>query len=597
MKNPRRELKFALGTRLSLPFLLAASMFACGPGSSGSPDAGNNNGPDADVPPPDVELATIAVEPTNQLLEVDLNTPIEQVYTATGYYTDGSTRDLSAEVTWNLTNANLGGFTDTRLDIPGFAQTGVEEGRISASMDSVQGEAQLTVVAYRQTGPQTDFFFVLPYEDPTGPQMKPLDFSTEVPAMDVFFAMDATGSMLGEITNLQNALNNTVVPGVQAEVPDTYFGAGVFQDFPVDPYGSASGTDCGGGALDEPDQPFKLFQTITGDISAVQTGVNSFSTGSAPIGCGNDWAESMIEGLYQIATGEGLTGPGLTDVPANNDGIGGVAYRQGTMPVVVPISDAFSHAPGENVTCPTFSDDNSYIGAVATVAHSRQETKDALNSICARVVGIASIESFFDPICTGQGDEEDMARATGARVLPEAWDIPERPAGCAPGQCCTDFNGTGRAPDPDGLCPLVFRVDSAGSGLGQHIVTGIQMLARYATFDVNTERDGETSDIDGVPLPGGATTADFVKSITPVQFELPPPPPVLPDPVINGDTFGNVTPGTIVSFDVSAYNDFLPQGPQAQVFRAYIRVLAGGCTDLDQREVFILVPPAPIGIE
>jgi len=31
----------------------------------------------------------------------------------------------------------------------------------------------------------------------------------------------------------------------------------------------------------------------------------------------------------------------------------------------------------------------------------------------------------------------------------------------------------------------------------------------------------------------------------------------------------------------------------AQFFLARIRVLAGGCTELDEREVFILVPPLP----
>jgi hypothetical protein len=45
---------------------------------------------------------------------------------------------------------------------------------------------------------------------------------------------------------------------------------------------------------------------------------------------------------------------------------------------------------------------------------------------------------------------------------------------------------------------------------------------------------------------------------------------------------------------VRAFNDFVPQTADAQIFRAVIRVVAGGCTDLDQREVLILVPPAPI---
>ena len=54
---------------------------------------------------------------------------------------------------------------------------------------------------------------------------------------------------------------------------------------------------------------------------------------------------------------------------------------------------------------------------------------------------------------------------------------------------------------------------------------------------------------------------------------------------------------TEVRFFVRALNDFLPQTGEAQFFRATIRVLAGGCTALDQREVLILVPPTPIVIQ
>jgi len=78
---------------------------------------------------------------------------------------------------------------------------------------------------------------------------------------------------------------------------------------------------------------------------------------------------------------------------------------------------------------------------------------------------------------------------------------------------------------------------------------------------------------------------------------LPPPPPALPDPTFDATTFHNVTPGTKVSFTVNAYNDFVMQTNTAQIFRATIRVLAGGCTALDQREVLILVPPTPITIQ
>jgi hypothetical protein len=175
------------------------------------------------------------------------------------------------------------------------------------------------------------------------------------------------------------------------------------------------------------------------------------------------------------------------------------------------------------------------------------------------------------------------------------WDVPARPAGCAADQCCTNFDGTGRAPDADGLCPLVFYANGSGTGLGAHVTTGIQMVARFATFDATTEKEGETESITGVPLPNGTTTADFIKAITPNSFMLPPAPPVVPNPTFDAVAFHDVTPGTVVTFDVVAFNDFVQAGDQALIYRARIRVLAGGCSPLDEREVIILVPPDAVG--
>ena len=130
--------------------------------------------------------------------------------------------------------------TNAALD---FTATGAESSIITAEYEGFTGEAQVTVVAYRQSGDQQDFFFVLPFEDPVGTQAKPLDFGTEIPALDVFFMMDTTGSMAGEISNLQTALTGTIIPGIQGVVANTEFGAGVFEDFPIDPYGSLQGSE------------------------------------------------------------------------------------------------------------------------------------------------------------------------------------------------------------------------------------------------------------------------------------------------------------------------------------------------------------------
>jgi hypothetical protein len=580
--------------------LLVLFVAACGPHTKHPTDA--NAGVDGDntvdAAPLPHTLTGLEVTPTNPIVELDLNANAAQAFTVTGHFLDGVDEDVTAQATWAVMNPNVGTMSGSTLLIPAFTVATAETSLITATVGGLNGQAQITVVAYRKSGTQQDFFFILPYQDPAGLQNKPLDFSTTIPALDVFFLMDTTGSMYGEISNLQNALTGTVIPGIQNAVANAQFGVGALEDFPVGNYGSLHGSDCGRGGDSTPDQPLKLRQTITNNISAVQTAVNSLSNGvNAPIGCGNDWPEGGLEAIYQAATGQGLSSPSPTSVPANHTGIGGVAFRQGTMPVIVDISDALSHGVGETGVCSYTGESAAYTGSVATVAHSRADTKNALAGICARVVGIAAIQTALTPDCSPEEYMRDLATATGARVPPAAWDVGTRPAGCASNQCCTGQNGAGVATDAAGLCPVVFDVSPTGTGVSSNIVTGIQMLTRFATFDVPTDKQGVATDIDGNPLPTGTTTADFIKAVTPTSFVLPPPPPVLPNPTMDATTFHNVTPGTQVSFAVNAYNDFVPQTSQAQIFRATIRVLAGGCTPLDQRDVLILVPPTPIVIQ
>jgi hypothetical protein len=559
---------------------LSLAAFACS-GSDGSSNFGDDDdgqggtgtGSGGNLPH---TLESILITPLNTVIELDVNTPGTQAFTASALYADGESEDITDQATWTVSNTAVGSFTGATLDIPGFAMGVAESSLVRAEFEGTSGTGQITVVAYRKTGPQQDFFFILPFEDPDGNKSKPLDFSTAIPSLDVFFMMDTTGSMGSEIGNLQSSLNSTIVPGVQAAVANTYFGVGRYDDFPLDVYGTPG---C--------DQPFELLQGMTSNIGDVTTAVNNLT-----LHCGNDGPESMLEGFYQAATGEGIMAPAPTFVAPNMTGVGGVGFRDGVMPVIAAAGDWMSHSPGEPGSC--------LIGGsipqpadypLVPNAHTRQETKDALDAICARVVGVASGVGDWGPACEAQADLEDLATHTGARVPPEAWDVPARPAGCAVGQCCTNFNGTGRAPDADGLCPLVFYANNTGSGLGAHMVTGIQMLTRFATFDATTEKEGETESIDGVPLPSGTTTADFIKAITPNSFMLPPPPPVVPNPTFDSTSFQNVTPGTVVTFDVVAFNDFVQAGDQALIYHALVRVLAGGCSPLDERQVIILVPP------
>ena len=75
---------------------------------------------------------------------------------------------------------------------------------------------------------------------------------------------------------------------------------------------------------------------------------------------------------------------GTTSVPPNRDGIGGVGFREGALPLVVSITNQGSHGP------PTGGGGcSNYVGEVAGVAHSQEEAIEGLNAICARMVQIA----------------------------------------------------------------------------------------------------------------------------------------------------------------------------------------------------------------
>lgn len=537
-------------------------------------------------------LELLRLEPPNAVLEIDLDTPGSRDYAVIGVFADGSEQDVTAEVeSWVVSNPEVGSMNGATLEVPAFADSFFASTLITATIGELEGQAQLTVAAYRQSGDQQDFFFVLPFADPGGPQTKPLTFSTDIKALDVFVNMDTTGSMGSPISNLQSSITAEVIPGIEAQIPNTYFGAGVFEDFPIDPFGEAvcdyfgpSGTD----------QPFELYVEMT-DVSAdVQAAVNAMTLlgTSNPVGCGNNGPESHFEALYQIATGEGLMGPGPTTVAPNMSGIGGVGFREGAMPVVVSITDAISNEDDAANTClgaQSYASDP----AVAAVAHDRQETIDALAAICARVVTV--VVGNFGTTCGPLPDGEMLATESGTLIPPEAWDLAPggRPPGCALDQCCTGIDGAGVPADGNGLCPLVYRVAFDGSGLGTGVVDGVQNMAAYAAFDVTTQVTGGTEDAGGLPLPPGTTTADFILSVTPLEHG-PVPLPGVADPTLTEDAFLDVIPNTSVTFTVEAFNSFLPQGPEPRLFVAEITVLADGCSDLDTREVFILVPPEDI---
>lgn len=531
-------------------------------------------------------LRSIEVNPISPVLQADLNTKATQSFKVLARYNDRSIRDVTAAASFTVDSPMVGSVTGGTFESAARATTQIDATAITVRYKEGAVEAtvkvNLTVVWLRTSGPTKDLFFTLPHMAPA--QSQTAAFGTSYQSLDAFLAVDTTGSMGSEITALKSGLDTTLVPAVQAAVRDSWFGVGAVEDFPSGSYGSPG---CNGGP---DDQPFILLSAMGSDLMATRTAVASLLRGAAPRGCGADTPEGQMEALYQIATGAGNVVGGVVNIPAHKDkGRGGVEFRTGSLPVVAMLSDASFHSVGDAAPATCYMTDVSYTGATAMAAHTRTATATALKNLCARVVGL-SVVTVTEEGCLATKDLRQMATDTGAVVPPEAWDAGTRPAGCAAGQCCTGMAGAGEAPNASGLCPLVTRLSRGATDVGAQLGAGITRLARFSPSEVSLVLSGVTTAIDGTALPAGKTTADFLQPVKPVDGTAPAMPSGLKAPVVSGDRFTGVIPGSTLRFTVEAKNDFITSSSRPQSFKAKLTTMASGCAVLDERDVLILVP-------
>jgi hypothetical protein len=421
------------------------------------------------------------------------------------------------------------------------------------------------------TIPDGDFFVVLPYEGPH--EMRTLRFGTNINVADVFFLMDTTGSMYSEVGNVQTGMETIIIPQVQALIRDVQFGAAGFDDFPVGIHG---------GGTDFPYYHLIDIVPFEQDIGAMGAGgpfsdVGQFLSSGAngtndiidavrryPRHSGGNGCESGVEGLYQTATGAGVNW-GSGAVPPKTCGVipdemgmrrGYPCFRPGALPIIVYVSDAPLHEPlpagwpldtAEGSSC-TYTD--------VPAARVYADALAALDAIGARVVALSTDS------------------------------IPSNPTYPATAQMCNIARDTG-AVRADGS-PLCFELGPNGDMITGEVVNAITQLVGGTPQDVNTG----TENVAGNPGEFDATR--FIKSIVPIEGYR--------DGIAGANpgvsyrskdmtTFYEVIPGTMVDFEIDFWNDVHPPAATALIFRAKIIVLGNGVARLDERMVYIVVPP------
>ncbi len=391
--------------------------------------------------------------------------------------------------------------------------------------------------------PDDAYYVVLPYGG--SPVERDLVFGTTVRKADVFFMVDSTGSMGGEIGNLVSGLDSMVTQ-MRASLTDVGVGFGQFAGF--------GGLDCTTvlgipACADGPegDLPFELVQTITTDDAVMRSAVSRLEARNNSGG----GTASSAEALYQAATGEGIAPwvpPQVCDSIPDEVGrrTGYPCFRPGALPIMVVMTDTAS----KNGPPPSSAYDPSLFSM--GVPHTYEQTLDALERLGARVIGIISGAEAGDP--TAQFST--WAQQTGT----------------------TDATGA----------PIRFTISSDGTGLGSSVIDAIRTLAEETPQHISAiVRDGDDRP-DGI---GPVDAGMFIKAITPVTLFDGAVAHPCPDATrCDHRNFFDVTPGNRVTFKIRFMNDFQEPRSHAQVFLATIVVLGNGVAELDAREVIIVVP-------
>ncbi len=218
-----------------------------------------------------------------------------------------------------------------------------------------------------------DFFFVVPFEAPPDPARDTLVFQISIRRADVYFMIDSSVSMGGEITRLRDSLATTVFDGLRAAIPDVWIGAGHFDQCPD--------------ARRAEDFGIVNAQASTSDVASV---VAALDTIVSRVGGGP--SEPYGQAAWLFATGDHtpfVDAAGTAQVAPAACSAGTVGYgcvRSDALPILVMIGD---EAYGQGNGC----------DAVFTTT----EIAAALSSIGAKLVVIGRPSDPWTEIATMSG--------------------------------------------------------------------------------------------------------------------------------------------------------------------------------------------------
>jgi hypothetical protein len=175
--------------------------------------------------------------------------------------------------------------------------------------------------------PANDGIYQVLFFDPLGTpeavRTSIITTTADVPAVDIYFLVDGTSSMAGEIDVLQDEIT-AVISDIEALFDDPRLGLGLFREYPIDPL-----------AMPYSQAPYHHILDLTDDTLLFEKAVSTLDTVANMTN-----PEAGSQALFAVASGQGLGDFVPNRAPCPGGQVGYACFRPNVLRLVLNITDA-----------------------------------------------------------------------------------------------------------------------------------------------------------------------------------------------------------------------------------------------------------------
>ena len=345
-----------------------------------------------------------------------------------------------------------------------------------------------------------------------------LTFIPKVGKLDVVLNVDTPGSMVQTIYAIKKSFGD-MIDNIRAIVPNSGFALSMFDDFPIKACTSSAdySVTCGSSRTNSnySDLPLR----VLGQVSTDETTINGYINNSLfRTRQGDDYPESGAEALYQLMTKAGVkwrsdtsstSWTSLSFPPMDSDRWGGAGFRKDTLPVIIHISDAYSHDKSSSYNT-SVKEWMAYKDGYIDTPHYTEHIVPKLKSTGTRIISLNfgyAAGDMYKQMTAWSRESNAVVPVCAFKTDASTWM-------CGENKCCLGSS----AADPETVNgaanQCILKYTGAQNSVADYITQGVGALVKYGTFEAAAKVRGETMD-------NGKDTSCFIDYIEAYEYVAP----------------------------------------------------------------------------